>query len=238
MGCAVGTVKFAVFTFNFILVCLGFAMVLFGALDSPLPDDVANIDQFAKEVSITSKVLMIAGGIIFVVAFFGCWGAVSDSSCLLFLYSLFLMALILFEVAAGIYIYVNRDASEKAAEDILKKWISEYKQGGNTQTTIDQIQQKLHCCGIRDKSDWQSVSGSDPPGSCCKPDEKGNIVSSCRSEHAFPEGCLTKGVRLVVEKTKRYMWIVGGIIGVELLTILFALVVRNSIINDRRRSLA
>ena len=62
-------------------------MVLFGALDSPLPEDLDNIDEFAKEVSLTSKVLIVAGAIIFLVAFFGCWGAVADSSCLLFLVS-------------------------------------------------------------------------------------------------------------------------------------------------------
>lgn len=67
--------------------CLGFAMVLFGALEGPMPEEFEKIPEMAQDYSITSKVLIIAGGIIFVVAFFGCWGAVSDSSCMLFLVS-------------------------------------------------------------------------------------------------------------------------------------------------------
>lgn len=62
-------------------------MVLFGALDSPLPSELDSIKDVMQELSATSKVLIVAGTIIFVVAFFGCWGAVSDSSCMLFLVS-------------------------------------------------------------------------------------------------------------------------------------------------------
>lgn len=68
---------------------------------------------------------------------------------------------------------------------------------------------QIHCCGVTSKLDWTRSSGL--PASCCE--EK--YSNSCRPEHAYGEGCLTKGVRLVVDKVKRYMWIVGGIIGVE-----------------------
>lgn len=62
-------------------------MVLFGALDGPMPEEFEKIPEMAQDLTITSKVLIIAGAIVFVVAFFGCWGAVSDSSCMLFLVS-------------------------------------------------------------------------------------------------------------------------------------------------------
>lgn len=67
-------------------------MVLFGALEGPMPEEFEKIPEMAQDYSITSKVLIIAGGIIFVVAFFGCWGAVSDSSCMLFLVSTYSFA--------------------------------------------------------------------------------------------------------------------------------------------------
>lgn len=73
---------------NLFLQCLGFAMVLFGALDSPIPSELDELKDVVKEISLTSKVLIVAGAIVFVVAFFGCWGAVSDSSCMLFLVSI------------------------------------------------------------------------------------------------------------------------------------------------------
>lgn len=235
MGCAVGTLKFVVFSFNFILVCLGFAMVLFGALDSPLPEDLANIEEFSKEVSLTSKVLIVAGAIIFLVAFFGCWGAVADSSCLLFLYAVFLMTLILVELAASTWIYLNRESSKNAVGKYLHEWIREYDKIPNAKTAIDSIQGKLKCCGVQDKGDWNYRSGL--PGSCCE-NERGSPVTTCPLERAYQEGCLPKGIRMVVEKMKKYLYVALGIVGVELLTILFALIVRNSILNDKRRSLA
>ncbi len=63
-------------------------MILFGTMDSPMPEELENFTEYADSLSISSKVLIIAGGVIFVVAFFGCWGAVSDSSCMLFLVSI------------------------------------------------------------------------------------------------------------------------------------------------------
>lgn len=53
------------------------------------------------------------------------------------------MALILFEIAAGIYVYTSRDTSEAAAKKYLKKWINEYGQSENAKKAIDVIQKKV-----------------------------------------------------------------------------------------------
>lgn len=234
MGCAVGTVKFVVFIFNFLLVCLGFAMILFGAMEGPLPEEFEKIPEMTQDYSITSKVMIVAGGIIFVVAFFGCWGAVSDSSCMLFLYAVFLMALILVEAAVGVYVYVHKDTIKDTVSGNLKQWINEYhtpSQTSNAKAIIDKLQTGLQCCGVEGPADWATKGGI--PKTCC--DEK---VSICDTSKAHKEGCLTKAWKLMNLKLKKYWMIVVGIVGVEVLTIIFALIVRNSILNERRRSLA
>lgn len=234
MGCAVGTVKFVVFIFNFLLVCLGFAMILFGAMEGPMPDEFEKIPEMAQDYSITSKVLIIAGSIIFVVAFFGCWGAVSDSSCMLFLYAVFLMVLILVEAAVGVYVYVHKDTIRQKVSADLKHWITEYntQPPTNAKAIIDKLQTGLRCCGVESPRDWEQ-NRTPIPKSCCKED-----LTVCNLQNAYPYGCLKVGLDLVNSKLKKYLIIVGGIVGVEVLTIIFALIVRNSILNEKRRSLA
>lgn len=67
----------------------------------------------------------------------------------------------------------------------------------------------MQCCGVDSISDWDTRPQL--PLSCCADQN----VNTCPKEKGFPEPCFRKGVRLVVEKVKRYMWIVAGIIGVE-----------------------
>ncbi|XP_065200370.1 tetraspanin-9-like [Planococcus citri] len=235
MGCAVGTVKFAVFVLNFILVCLGFAMVLFGALDSPIPNELNDLKDVVKEISLTSKVLIVAGAVVFVVAFFGCWGAVSDSSCMLFLYALFLMILVLAEAAIGVYTYLHKDNIKDTLKPPLTRWIQEYDRQENAKHIIDTVQSKWHCCGVESYRDWDTRANA-IPSSCCKDQSQTSV--SCAPSNAYQEGCLNKGERVVKEKFKTYLYVVAGVIGIEVIAILFSLIARNSILNDQRRSFA
>lgn len=235
MGCAVGTVKFAVFILNFILVCLGFAMVLFGALDSPIPNELAELKDVVKDLSWTSKVLIVAGAIVFIVAFFGCWGAVSDSSCMLFFYAMFLMVLVLVEAAIGIYVYIHKDDIKDTLKKPLNKWLDDYGTQQNAKTLIDAIQSKWQCCGVEGPKDW--IHNPIPP-SCCREKNASNPNVQCQSNYAYQDGCYAKGEQIVKAAFTKYLYVVLGVIGIEILTILFALIARNSILNDQRRSFA
>lgn len=53
------------------------------------------------------------------------------------------MALILLELAVGVYVYINRETVEVKLSSELKKWIKEYDNDTNAKTVIDNMQYKV-----------------------------------------------------------------------------------------------
>ncbi|KAJ0068625.1 hypothetical protein NL108_010300, partial [Boleophthalmus pectinirostris] len=100
-------------------------------------------------------ILLGAGGLMMVVGFFGCFGAVRESQCLLA--SFFACLLIIFgaEIAAGVFGFINK---EQIVEEVQKFYSSSITDNTNGNgTVIANIYHKtLDCCG-----------GSTPDPSLC-----------------------------------------------------------------------
>lgn len=58
-------------------------MVYLGLFDHSLPDQVNNIARFGDELSAGTRVLVICGVVIFIISFFGCWGAFTENTVFL-----------------------------------------------------------------------------------------------------------------------------------------------------------
>uniref|UniRef100_A0A3P8P6C6 Uncharacterized protein n=1 Tax=Astatotilapia calliptera TaxID=8154 RepID=A0A3P8P6C6_ASTCA len=88
-------------------------------------------------------ILIGAGGLVMLVGFFGCCGAVRESQCLLG--SFFACLLIIFgsEVAAGVFGFLNKD---KIIEDVQNFYAKTYNENSNG-TLILSYQKVLSCCG-------------------------------------------------------------------------------------------
>lgn len=163
-------------------------------------------------------VLIILGGISFIIGFTGALGALRESTCLLAVYSIFLALLLLFEMSLGVLAFILRDKGwiKEQAQNGLQAFIIHYREDPDQQNLIDWIQEDwLQCCGIDGPKDWDSNNyfncsssavGSREacgvPFSCCKlkPNEiiknkqcgydvrKGNYVSLSSIQHF----CMTR----------------------------------------------
>jgi CD63 antigen len=120
MGCGITTVKHLLFFFNFVFALCGLAMLIAGALT------YANIDKsnyFMEEVSekvnftASPIALMVVGSIIFVIAFFGCCGAIRESNCMIITFAVLLLAILIMEIAIRIVVFVR---SEEGWEQTLR----------------------------------------------------------------------------------------------------------------------
>ncbi|XP_016092074.1 tetraspanin-2-like [Sinocyclocheilus grahami] len=98
-------------------------------------------------------ILIGAGGVMMLVGFFGCFGAVRESQCLLG--SFFACLLVIFgaEVAAGVFGFLNKD---KIIQDVQKYYQSAMENGNGTAIT-SMYHKMFECCG---------TESSHPPDLC------------------------------------------------------------------------
>uniref|UniRef100_A0A672RLX5 Tetraspanin n=1 Tax=Sinocyclocheilus grahami TaxID=75366 RepID=A0A672RLX5_SINGR len=139
-------VKYLLFVFNFIF-----------WVSAENTDDHNTNNLLTKHRAPTAMsalyILIGAGGVMMLVGFFGCFGAVRESQCLLG--SFFACLLVIFgaEVAAGVFGFLNKD---KIIQDVQKYYQSAMENGNGTAIT-SMYHKMFECCG---------TESSHPPDLC------------------------------------------------------------------------
>ncbi|KAJ8265778.1 hypothetical protein COCON_G00148770 [Conger conger] len=144
-------VKYLLFVFNFIFWLVGSLVLAVGLWLRFDPDTVSllNAEGAPDTFFIGVYILIGAGGLMMLVGFFGCCGAVRESQCLLG--SFFACLLVIFgaEVAAGVFGFLNKEKIIEEVQSFYTKSINDDKY--NTNSTISLIYQKvLNCCGTEE----------------------------------------------------------------------------------------
>ena len=187
MGCATSLVKYIVFIFNFLFLLAGIAFIAIGAVYLlGIKSFTATLDKTGIPFSLAPSLLIVFGVIVFVISFFGCCGAIKESSCLLITYGIILLVLFLLQVAIGVYAFIqfkdSNGVDKMKIEDELTKTLRSYNTNNQAKETFDSLQSQLECCGVKGPNDW--LPGPTVPPSCCKRD-----AAVCYSSDAHREGC-------------------------------------------------
>jgi len=237
MGCGITIVKYLLFIFNLVFALCGLALLVVGALA------FANIDKadyFMEKVndevnfSAPPIVLIVVGSIIFIVAFYGCCGAIRESHCMIVTFAVFLLVILIIQIAIGIVIFVKRDADgwNQALNESLTEIFNRYDDD-NTRQQVDDLQRNLECCGVHGPDFW----GGRIPESCCvNPD-----VSQCVTTHAGAHQVFQTGCVEALKELLRNFGLILGIIAIavgviEIIGVVFALCLASSIRNNERRA--
>ncbi|KAK2851461.1 hypothetical protein Q5P01_007737 [Channa striata] len=142
-------VKYLLFVFNFIFWLMGSFVLAVGLWLRFDRETVSllNGDKAPDTFFIGVYILIGAGGLVMLVGFFGCCGAVRESQCLLG--SFFACLVIIFgaEVAAGVFGFLNK---EKIIKDVQNFYTTTYNENANS-TLISSYQKILNCCGTTAK---------------------------------------------------------------------------------------
>ncbi|XP_067302966.1 CD9 antigen [Pseudorasbora parva] len=137
-------VKYLLFVFNFIFWLMGSLVLAVGLWLRLDPNTVSLLGEDGPETFfIGVYILIAAGGLVMLVGFFGCCGAVRESQCLLGLFFACLLVIFGAEVAAGVFGFLNKD---KIIEEI-KHFYEESAGNHNDNTTIQSYHIILNCCG-------------------------------------------------------------------------------------------
>jgi len=187
--------RYVLIIFNFLFVLTGVVILSVGASVKAYYHEY---DTFLDAKYIyASDLLIIIGVIIFIIAFFGCCGALKENACMTLTFSTLLIVIFVLEVIVGIGGIILRNKADEMIHKTLNDTMQRYDLKNETEITAlwDQVQYKFNCCGINNYTDWELVTnttGGLLPLSCCNIPPGTIGVFTCNNSTIGPhkEGCL------------------------------------------------
>ncbi|XP_018335537.1 CD63 antigen [Agrilus planipennis] len=221
-------IKYLLFCFNLVFAVSGIAVLTAGAVIHAL---YFHYSEFVYEsYESIPVILIIVGIIVFVIAFFGCCGAVRENHCMIVTFSVFLVVIFCLELTTGIIGYVKRSEIEGMLENKMNSTMYKYYNTSQVQNSWDILQHEVKCCGMNGPEDWTLVNhfNNSLPHTCC-PNSSKDDSCTINSLDKYTKSCL-EGLK---EKLQNYAAVLGGIgIGVacvQLFGIIFACCLARSI---------
>lgn len=220
-------VKYLLFCFNLLFAFSGITILTVGVIFHIAYSHYSNFVY--PSFQIAPLVLIGVGVVIFIVAFFGCCGAVKENQCMIITFSILLVAIFILEVSAGVFGYIRRNEVGTMLEDKLNTTIYEYYKNEEIRKTWDIAQHEGECCGIRGPKDWHLVMKNDTlPHTCC-PNTADDGSCTITTPNHYTASCFDK----LRDMFSNYATVIGGIaIGIsvfQLVGVLFACVLARSI---------
>lgn len=186
-------------------------------------------DKVDTNVMFPSITLIVLGSIIVVISFFGCCGAIRESHCMTITFASFLLFILLVQVAVAVYAFVVVKNPENITEQYTVVF-NDYSTKNESRDLVDIVQTSFACCGVNGPDDFKLQLMSPPPSCCSKVENE-----TCSTKEFYQDGCISK-IKKVLELLGSVLGGVAiGIAGVELIGIIFALCLANSIRNTERR---
>ncbi|GAB0095442.1 Tetraspanin [Sergentomyia squamirostris] len=195
-------IKYLLFIFNFLFVITGIILLSIGLAVQGVffGYEYMLVDRFFA----IPAFLIAIGVIIFIIAFFGCYGAIRENYCMVLTFSILLVLVFILELAAGISGYVLRNETMDLISDSLYRSMGGFvsdAQTPNRNDTLpttrlwDSIQMNYECCGVYNSTDWLNVPANNEskafPMSCCSVPVGTMGSFACTQQLADPRpGCL------------------------------------------------
>jgi len=185
-------VKFTLVFFNIIFFLLGILILAVGifVLVDPKFSSFKNItsldviSEAAKAgvnlsfISYCGIAFCVFGGVMLLISFMGCCGALVQIKCLLGLYSTILLMLLLAEIGIGIFAGVYSGKLKSILAPQLQNNLNANYAGDSVNKTgasigWDIIMYNFQCCGVNNYGDFQNATkwnsnGTQTPRACCK----------------------------------------------------------------------
>ncbi|CAL4132995.1 unnamed protein product, partial [Meganyctiphanes norvegica] len=229
--------KWTLFTFNFVFWLFGLLIAALGCYGVIFTAEELSEKKSLEVLYIIttdlSGILLAIGGVIFMVSFTGCVGALRENLCMLKLYfwslTIFLIAELMFAIACIVFPWKSREIMEGL---LSKRMVEDYRDSDNTRDIVDFIQVQAECCGITSEGyrDWNDneyfhCNDSSPsaekcgvPPSCCI-DYKTAHNLMCgydmfnKKEHEAADKIHTRGcVTAIINILESNLYMAAGII--------------------------
>ncbi|KAM9346574.1 tetraspanin 35 [Symphorus nematophorus] len=236
MGCF-GFLKATMFVFNGIIFLAGAAILAVGIwvkVDSgSILSFLGKIEDAPSELSQVLNVgyLLIAlGGLLLIIGFLGCCGAVKESKCMLLLFFIIVLLVFIAEVAGAVVILVFRPLADKlftkfgtAAVKSIKK---DYGQNPDITGLWNTTMSTLKCCGFYNSSDFENSPYYEEhnkhyPPQCCP-----GFNNPCNQTviDMTVTGCFPKIKQLIDDNTVVIVGVALGIAALEICAMVVSMI--------------
>lgn len=261
---------------NFVFLLAGLLMLAFGIVAIVKPEYIlmilGKIPGMSKIpgafdlggiITASAIFMIVLGGVVGAVGFFGCCGACCENRSLLIAYIVVLVVVLCAEVALIIFAAVAPEKLKNSIQDVMEKSMKEFKDditlfsNGSFRLPINAVslgwtflQFGANCCGTRNYTDYSSwshnitINGMSRyaavPISCCAKTHDINLETASKLDSTAFTGldaclngsyaymnqkdCYVSISDLILKSSTIAIGIAAGIIGVELLLIIFAAV--------------
>lgn len=121
-----------------------------------------------------ATILIFVGFFIFVIAFFGCCGALKESTCMVLVFAVSLSLVLVIELGAAIAAYSLQGGIKDLLAERINSTMHEYESNSEAAASLDFLQTRLGCCGYNSYEDWHGV------------------LTGVHDELGFPTSCCTR----------------------------------------------
>ncbi|XP_071041930.1 CD63 antigen-like [Parasteatoda tepidariorum] len=212
-------IRYALIAINIIFVICGIGMITVGALGTR-----QDMTHFLGIKYISAPIICIlVGCIIFVVAFFGCFGALKYNHVMVLVFALLVFVIIVLEIAGGICAYSYRVKTEAFLKKSMEESLS--RNHNDTLKIWDALQSHLECCGTNGPADYRKHNFT-VPRSCCKTSASN---ATCVEADAFQDGCYLKVSEVFSRHVIAIFAVAIGFAIVELLIFMSSLLLAHEI---------
>lgn len=206
--------KNLLFFINLAMWMLGGAMIGLGIYVAVSMDTFGALTR--NNVIIAGSVFAGIGFFVFVMAFFGCCGAVRESARMLNIFFYIVLVLFLAEIAVIALVVIYQSKLMEKAETMWHD--ATYGTDADDLSAINQVQATLDCCGWNNASDWQqnpnNAYGGTWPSSCCIDEFVGcndTLSSLFNPSNVEARGC-KQAIESFLKENLLIVCIVGGVV--------------------------
>ncbi|NXA34669.1 TSN36 protein, partial [Eudromia elegans] len=133
-------------------------------------------DNFLQdEYAVLPAVIIICVAIVmFLIGLIGCCATLRESRVGLGLFLAIILIIFIAEVSAFVLGFVYREKVKTDVQDTMRSVFEKYDGKNAESTVVNYLQEQLHCCGVRNYSDWtstpwfNSTGNNSVPLSCCR----------------------------------------------------------------------
>ncbi|KAG5850900.1 tetraspanin-33 [Anguilla rostrata] len=225
-NCCQCVIKYTLFIFCYLFWVTSAVFIAVGVY-AKIAKEGGVVDSLTADPAL---LLISIGSLMFIITFFGCFGALRNAVLLLKLFLGILVAILLLQVAAAVLGFLFSDLVLHRTEQLMRKGIVRYREDMDLENLIDFVQKKFQCCGVDSHKDWSgnvyfqcparnhSLEGCGVPFSCCVRHKNETIFNTmCGYEMQtldeasaakiiYTTGCLEK----IVLWGKQNLYFIGG----------------------------
>lgn len=206
-------IKYLLCAVNALFVLTGAMIVSVGTTIYAVYDDFSRF--LDSSYFSPATLLIVVGGFVFIIAFFGCCGAIKESTCMVLVFAVSLSLVLIMELGAAIAAYALQDGIKDLLADRINSTMHEYETNEEAKASLDFLQSKLGCCGYDSSFDWSGILHNSTNGM--------GVPNSCLIEGMiYQNGCISR-LSIIVQRSAFFLGAGATLIAlIQLAGIMFA----------------